>query len=730
MNTLFQSTSLADTALTLCEEWGFAVIPIQPKTKTPFVPWADYQAVCPSSEQVEEWWKKWPDANIGLICGPHSDLLVVDCDSVEAQKWAREHIIQTPLCVMTSRGWHLYFRWPKNTSISALKELKSALKAKNMGLDLQISGNYVVGPQSVHSSGAIYTMHDYFGDSWLDDEVPEFMELKENGLQSVDLRDIDLTDVRSRLGVINEGDRNNAMAQFVGSLVAMGGSYPDVLREALEENAARFNPPLTPKVVKTTVESIFKTHERNHGSQTAKSNESQIDTSDLRPVKVEVKAFKPWPEHLLHPGGLLEDIINYTMDSSMRTERSFALAGAVSLLGTVLSQRVVTTSDLPTSLYTIVVGDSGSGKDAPRSVISRILRCDSSLARAYAGNDMASNASIISYLNREGCQRAIFILDEIGMFLKQTKNPNSAKNGIIKTLTDMYGKKANDPYRKPYLNEENDKYVDWYGLSIFGSSVPDEFWESLQDNETTNGFLARCMIFQQESEFRMPDFTKQDMGIPDRLRNGILDLWGIDGGENKPELVNGGVLLNQIAKPHRVPLSSDAAKYHMKRATDIEYRKEEMRKSGDKMALSIYCRTVAKAWAVSLIHCASRVGSAIVHSQIELEDIEWAWDLVDECDTRMIEQGEQNIAQSRFQALCQKIMNVIYRRSIECQEKQIEPVGATFRDISRYIKTENRKDLMTAIETLMAQGKLCDTAVKAKNNKTSTVYQVAEIIEE
>jgi len=729
MNTLFQSSSLPETAQILCDEWGLAVIPLCPCGKTPLVSWANYQAVCPSSEQVEAWWQEYFDANIGLICGPHSDLLVLDCDTVEAQKWAKKHIIQSPLCVMTSRGYHLYYRWPKNMSISELKELKSALKAQNMGLDLQISGCYVVGPQSIHPSGAIYTMHDYFGDSWLDDEVPEFMELKED-TQNVDLSSLDLSEVRSRFSVIDHGDRNNAMTQYVGSLVAMGGSYPDVLREALEENNSRFNPPMAPKEVRTIVESVFKTHERNHGTQATKSNEPQIDTSDLRPVKVEVKAFKPWPEHLLHPGGLLEEIIDYTMDSSMRTERSFALAGAVSLLGTVLSQRVVTTSDLPTSLYTIVVGDSGSGKDAPRSVISRLLRCDTSLARAYAGNDMASNASIISYLNREGCQRAIFILDEIGMFLKQTKNPNSAKNGIIKTLTDMYGKKANDPYRKPYLNEENDKYVEWYGLSIFGSSVPDEFWESLQDNETTNGFLARCMIFQQESEFCMPDFSRQDKGIPPSLQKSIIDLWNIDGGEGNPDFVNGGYTLRSIAKPHRIPLSPEASQYHMKRATEIEYKKEEMRRSGDKMALSIYCRSVAKAWAVSLIHCASRIGTKIVHSQIELEDIEWAWDLVDECDTRMIEQGEQNIAQSRFQALCQKIMNVIMRRSIECQQKQIEPVGANFRDVSRNIRTENRKDLMIAIETLMAQGKLCETKNRAKNGREVTVYQVAEIVEE
>ncbi len=637
MYRIFENTSLHDTALTLCDEWGLAVIPLQPKDKRPMVAWANYEAVLPSEEQVEAWWEKWSEANIGVICGPHSNLLVLDCDTVEAQKWAKEHVIQTPLCVTTSRGYHLYYKWPQNTSITGLKEAKSRLKALGIGLDLQISGNYVVGPASIHPTGAVYVMYDYFGSSWLDDEVPEFMELEDSNLQGVDLSGIDLTYVKARFGEIEQGDRNSSMTQFVGSLVAMGGSYPEVLKEALDENQSRFVPPMSPKEVKTIVESIFKTHERNHGSTAPAASNNQIDTSDLRPVKVEVQAFKPWPEHLLHPGGLLEEIIDYTMESSMRTERSFALAGALSLMGTVLSQRVVTTTDLPTSLYIIVIGDSGSGKDAPRSVISRMLRCESSLARAYAGNDMASNAAIIGYLNREGCQRALFILDEIGMFLKSTKNQNSARNGIIKTLTDMYGKRADDPYKKPYVYEENDMNVDWYGLSIFGASVPEEFWESLQDNETTNGFLARCMIFQQESEFSPPDLSKCDKGIPESIKRKILELWNIDTGENTPEIVNGSVDLHQVPKPHRVPLSPEAEKFHYEKTLAIEYKKEECRKAGNKMGLSTYSRTAAKAWATSIIKCASRLGTGILCQQISLEDIQWAWDLVDECDRRMIE---------------------------------------------------------------------------------------------
>ncbi len=75
-------------------------------------------------------------------------------------------------------------------------------------------------------------------------------------------------------------------------------------------------------------------------------------------------------------------------------------------------------------------------------------------------------------------------------------------------------------------------------------------------------------------------------------------------------------------------------------------------------------------------------------------------------------------------------MNAVYRKSLECQEKNISPIGATFRDISRAIRTETRKDILVAIETLMAQGKLCGTVKKSRNNKEVTTYQAAEVVEE
>jgi hypothetical protein len=67
-------------ALWYLEKMNFSVIPVR-KNKKAFVKWSQYQNTKPSSQQIKEWWSKWPDANIGIITGAISGIDVVDCDS-------------------------------------------------------------------------------------------------------------------------------------------------------------------------------------------------------------------------------------------------------------------------------------------------------------------------------------------------------------------------------------------------------------------------------------------------------------------------------------------------------------------------------------------------------------------------------------------------------------------------------------------------------------------------
>ena len=58
----------------------WSVIPIRPSDKRPLLLWREYQARRPEPEEVHAWVQRWPTANIGIVNGAVSGLVVMDID--------------------------------------------------------------------------------------------------------------------------------------------------------------------------------------------------------------------------------------------------------------------------------------------------------------------------------------------------------------------------------------------------------------------------------------------------------------------------------------------------------------------------------------------------------------------------------------------------------------------------------------------------------------------------
>lgn len=102
--------------------------------------------------QIIKWWKRWPNANIGIATG--GSLTVIDVDGEEGRKSIASLIPgDWEKCTLTSAsgndGLHLYF---KNTG----EPLPNAVKFAS-GLDIRDSGGYVVAPPSLHRNGSRYS---------------------------------------------------------------------------------------------------------------------------------------------------------------------------------------------------------------------------------------------------------------------------------------------------------------------------------------------------------------------------------------------------------------------------------------------------------------------------------------------------------------------------------------------------------------------------------------------
>lgn len=168
MTPTMESTPL-DLALALWRR-GLSVIPVprpdgRHDGKVPAIRWAEYQTRQPTEDELRDWFRG--PQNLAIITGAISNLVVVDADSREGLRWAVRHLPYTPWQVRTSRGFHLYFRHP---GVPIRNRAKLNTRDGKIAVDVRGDGGYVIGPGSVHASGAVYLE----AGNWTRDDVPRF----------------------------------------------------------------------------------------------------------------------------------------------------------------------------------------------------------------------------------------------------------------------------------------------------------------------------------------------------------------------------------------------------------------------------------------------------------------------------------------------------------------------------------------------------------------------------
>ncbi len=100
-------------------------------------------------EQVCVWWDRWPSANIGLVTGEPSGVVVVDVDGPEGiESLARYGTLPKTIVQTTGRGRHLLFA----------RGVRIANNAGRLGrgLDVRGDGGYIVVAPSTHICGSAY----------------------------------------------------------------------------------------------------------------------------------------------------------------------------------------------------------------------------------------------------------------------------------------------------------------------------------------------------------------------------------------------------------------------------------------------------------------------------------------------------------------------------------------------------------------------------------------------
>lgn len=129
---------------------GWSVIPLRPRDKRPALAWSRFQTERAKKAEIVTWARQFPGANLGIVTGAVSGVIVLDVDDACAwdDLFYNYDVPRTPTA-QTGKGWHLYFQHPGGVVRNFARKLP--------GLDLRGDGGYVVAPPSVHPSGAQYS---------------------------------------------------------------------------------------------------------------------------------------------------------------------------------------------------------------------------------------------------------------------------------------------------------------------------------------------------------------------------------------------------------------------------------------------------------------------------------------------------------------------------------------------------------------------------------------------
>ncbi|HET6497081.1 MAG TPA: bifunctional DNA primase/polymerase, partial [Thermoleophilia bacterium] len=208
------ANGLLDAALAYAE-LGYAVFPCARGSKKPLTE-NGFKDATTDAAQIEAWWSKWPNANIGMAT---EGLVVIDEDRPD-NPWLRNaperqaDLAGAPMSFTPRGGNHRIMRQPEG------KPWRCSTSALASKVDVRADGGYIVLPPSVTRDG-VYRWQETMELDCPPAELPEPPGWLVNLLDEVATRGDTGRTVASGAPVANtipSGQRNATLARLGGTM--------------------------------------------------------------------------------------------------------------------------------------------------------------------------------------------------------------------------------------------------------------------------------------------------------------------------------------------------------------------------------------------------------------------------------------------------------------------------------------------------------------------------------
>ncbi|HET6496499.1 MAG TPA: hypothetical protein VFH61_14175, partial [Thermoleophilia bacterium] len=346
----------------------------------------------------------------------------------------------------------------------------------------------------------------------------------------------------------------------------------------------------------------------------------------------------PMPAEMLRVPGFISEVMDHTLAIAPYPNPVMAFAGALALQAFLAGRKVRDSGDNRTNLYLLGLAHSGAGKDQSRKVNGDIIH-------AIGLGDCLG----LHFASGEGIQDALFQTptmlfqtDEIdGMLQSINKAKDARHEAIMGTMLTMYSS-ANSvfPMRRK-AGKESPGVIDQPCLVIYGTAIPNHYYQALSERMLTNGFFARMIIL--EAGPRAPGQEPSIRDLPPRVL--ATAKWWVD---YRPGTGN---LEDWHPVPTIIEHGDDAKRLliETRLQAEAEYTSAEAR--SDSVGTTVWGRVSEQVRKLALIYAISENHQS---PRISLAAVQWASEFVMHQTKRMLFMAAGHVAENPFHAECLK----------------------------------------------------------------------------
>jgi hypothetical protein len=655
--------------------------------------------------KVTGWWRKWPDAAVGLDLSK-SGLLVIDADRHGADhdgvaaiaELMHEHGFDpnpVPTVATPNQGTHFYFRQPDG---DPLGNGRGSLPA---GIDVRGAGGYVIAPGTVMEDGRAYEAFGLVKDApvlpeWLRDVItgpkhqvvvsPTITRTIPSDSRIASYLDRALAEELDNVRYAPKGQRNhqlNVSSMKLGQMVGAGWLNELEATTLIEDAAAGLTQDDGPAQTKKTIRSgmakgkseprelpdddypvvtaeDFEASERLRRSFDTKTQSTSPNaslpasvSSDADPADTTSTAPQfDLPDQFLHPTGIVGEIADWICDWTAEPIRIHAIGAALVIVGTLIGRKIYT-RQRPTSaaLYIGAIAPSGMGKQHPQDAIRLALDEVVGNGTLHCGWNV-SLPSLVMALHTNASK--VMVADEFADKLigLRSKNASTSQAAISEGLRSLWGTNTGT-YSPDVSLARGDAKIMRPHLSFYGASTVKDFTRSLISKDVTNGLFNRFLILPRYQAVERGEDRHDIMSLPPHLKDALQWLSGCLAPMQLTMAARGD---GYPSEPILVPFSPDASDLN---DANQAHQRAMLLASEQDDALMLWGRFAEQVKRVAMIVAVGRCPGDPASIRIEASDMDFATSLVTYSIEQFIGMVRRDMVESWVQAQHKLVLGIV-----------------------------------------------------------------------